>query len=226
MLLPDQILRSKRKSISLTVRQDGSLVVRAPSEMTDEEIQDFVDLKSSWILNHRSRLLAQSEAYPPHQFSEGEIFLFFGGEYRLSFTDARLPTPFLDDRKRIILLSPAVSSPASAIKEFYRDSLKRHLARLIPELCVTYGFTPSAIRVNSAKTRYGSCGGKNTLNFSWRIAMAPVEVIRSVVIPELCHTVHHNHSSSFWKLVLKLDPGYSLSHQWLKEHQAALLSLP
>ena len=80
----------------------------------------------------------------------------------------------------------------------------------------------NGIRVSAAKTRWGSCGANNTLNFSWRLAMTPLLSIEYVVAHELAHIKHRNHSKAFWDFVAQIMPNYEQGRAWLKQNGHAL----
>jgi hypothetical protein len=86
-----------------------------------------------------------------------------------------------------------------------------HYARL-------YNFHYQKIRLSSARTRWGSCSARGTLSFTWRLIMSPPEIIDYVVIHELAHTIHHNHSPQFWGLVGSILPDYAEKRKWLKHN--------
>jgi predicted metal-dependent hydrolase len=75
---------------------------------------------------------------------------------------------------------------------------------------------PSSVKITSAKTRFGSCSGKNALCFSYRVMMYPEKAIDYVVIHELCHILHHDHSKYFWQEVEKYMPDYKTVEKLLK----------
>ena len=77
------------------------------------------------------------------------------------------------------------------------------------------------IRITGARTRWGSCAGER-LNFTYRLAMAPLEVIDYVIVHELVHIEVKNHSKTFWKRVEKIMPGYKRRRRWLKENGYSL----
>ncbi len=112
----------------------------------------------------------------------------------------------------------------SELEQLVKRALKiippkvEHYARL---LNVSYG----RITVRNQKTRWGSCSGKGNLNFNCLLALAPNEVIDSVIVHELCHRKEMNHSKRFYSLVLEVYPEYFTHHKWLKEHGSALLRL-
>ena len=72
------------------------------------------------------------------------------------------------------------------------------------------------IYIRDQKTRWGSCSSKGNLNFNWRLIMAPLFIMDYIVVHELAHLVHPNHSRDFWKLVKKIVPDYKEKKEWLK----------
>ena len=73
------------------------------------------------------------------------------------------------------------------------------------------------IRLNSAKTRWGSCGPQGNLSFNWRLIQAPTEVLDYVVVHELAHLIERNHSRRFWAKVAQFCPEYKTARKWLRE---------
>ncbi len=76
-----------------------------------------------------------------------------------------------------------------------------------------------SVKINSAKTRWGSCSGKNSLNFSWKLIIADERAIDYVVVHELAHTIEHNHSKQFWKIVESYIPDYKYRKTLLERAQ-------
>ena len=84
------------------------------------------------------------------------------------------------------------------------------------------GVNYRALRIRSARTRWGSCSPRGTLSFNWKLVMAPPVVIEYVVVHELCHLKELNHSPSFWKLVETHCPGWRAQRKWLRANEIAL----
>lgn len=97
--------------------------------------------------------------------------------------------------------------------------LRHRATEIIPQRVAYYapmmGVTPAGIKITSARTRFGSCSGKNSLCFSWRLMLYPPQAIDYVVVHELAHIRHHNHSKDFWAFVASVMPDY-------RERQALL----
>ena len=79
------------------------------------------------------------------------------------------------------------------------------------------------ITIRDQKTRWGSCSARGTLSFNWRLMLAPPAVLDYVVVHELCHLTHMNHSPAFWALVESVCPDYRIHRKWLKEHGQELI---
>jgi len=99
----------------------------------------------------------------------------------------------------------------------YKLEAKKYIVLRCSELAEKHGFTHKWIRITSAKTRWGSCSSKKTLNFSYRLIMAPKNCIDYVIIHELCHLRQMNHSAKFWKEVSDIMPEYKQYEKHLKD---------
>ena len=97
---------------------------------------------------------------------------------------------------------------------------RRRAAEILPQRVAHYaplmGVTPTGVKITSARTRFGSCSGKNSLCFSWRLMLYPAEAVDYVVVHELAHIRHHNHSKSFWRTVEQFMPDYKERRKLLK----------
>ncbi len=85
-----------------------------------------------------------------------------------------------------------------------------------------HGFEFKKIRISSARTRWGSCSTLGTLSFTWRLVLAPLDVLDYVVVHELCHLSELNHSKKYWGLVEEILPDYKARRTWLKENGGRL----
>ena len=100
--------------------------------------------------------------------------------------------------------------------KLYKLIAKEHITRRVAHFAHKMKVNPTAIRITSAKTRWGSCSGKNSVNFSWKLIMADDDTIDYVVVHELAHITEHNHSSKFWKIVEGIVPDYKEKKEKLK----------
>lgn len=170
-----QLIRSRRKTLSLEIRPDGALLVRAPARMPKREIDNFLLSKAGWIEKH----LPKAPLLP--QFTPEEIAAF-----------------------------------------------SRETANLLPEKVAHYaarlGVSYGRITVRCQKTRWGSCSSRGNLSFHCLLSQMPETVFDYVVVHELCHRKHMNHSPQFWGAVAAILPDYKASRNWLKTQGTALLN--
>lgn len=104
----------------------------------------------------------------------------------------------------------------------YKKLAREIIPPRVEEFAQKYGFTYTSIRITSAQSRWGSCTSKKTLNFTYRLALAPQEVIDYVIVHELCHLRQMNHSSKFWAEVAAIMPDYKNQEKWLKQNGASI----
>jgi hypothetical protein len=216
-----QVIRSRRRTLALQIAPDASLIIRAPHRASDEAIRQAVKNKMPWILKRQR--LARETFRPPvkHDFIDGEEFLYMGQWRKLVVVPgARIPLVFNENE---FLLSGAYLPEAQRLfKKWYREKALEIIKERIKQYAEMTGLKYSKISVTSAKKRWGSCSFKGNLNFSWRLIMAPPEVIDYVIIHELAHIEEHNHSARYWDKVRALFPDYRQAKQWLHSNHLLL----
>lgn len=218
----NRLVRSRRKTVGLIIERDASLTVRAPASMPREEIELLVRRKRPWIT--RKQELARQRARMREQkcFVEGELHLYLGEPYPLVLAEGR---PFVRfDGGRFLLAPSQAHRGRELLIGWYRKETRRLLSDRVSSFASGMGLTYRKLRVSGALQRWASCGSTGNLNFSWRLAMAPPAIIDYVVVHELAHRAHPNHSSSFWNMVEAVMPDYRKRRRWLRE-QGHLLAL-
>lgn len=166
-----KIIRSGRKSLSLSVDDELNVVVRAPYSANDALINDFVSKNSQWI----SKAVERKKAFLS----------------RVNITDNEVES-LIRQAKDII---PKRVDYFSSIMNIY----------------------PTGIKITKAKKRFGSCNQKNSLCFSCFLMQYPLEAVDYVVVHELAHIRHHNHSAEFYSLIRRYMPDYKQREKLLKE---------
>jgi predicted metal-dependent hydrolase len=201
------------------VTPEATLLVKAPYHVPLGYIEGLVRKKSSWV----RRKIAEVSARPRSavkRFVEGEEFLYLGMPYPLKVKDAISGGVELGGE--LFISRDALPDAPRAIETWYR----RQALKVLTERCGHYapriGRPPAAIRVTGASRRWGSCGPRGTVNFSWRIIMAPSAVVDYLVVHELSHLVVHDHSRAFWDTVRTHMPDYRQHEEWLKRNEGLL----
>ena len=212
--------RSNRKTLALYITDDAKLEARAPLKMPKSDIDRFIEQKQRWISKHLAAKAEQSEKRSAFCLDYGDFVLFRGKEYpiearvanRAGFDGECFYMPHGFDSDRII----------ETVKHIYKLLAKKLLTVKTAEFAAKMSVEPSAVKINSAKTRWGSCSGNNSINYSWRLVLANDDVIDYVVIHELSHIKHHDHSDRFWEDVSTVMPDHKQHRQSLKELQKKL----
>lgn len=210
---------SRRKSLALKVDHSGASI-HMPRLMPMMFAKAFVKKKSAWIIN---KLEQQASRIPTkHQFIEGEIFLYLGKSYPLKLLEHKSkPSITLDnDSLNCMARLNKVSKNAisGAIITWYKQQANAYLKTRTAELMANTGLNAKTIQIKTYRARWGSCKINGDIQLNWKLIMAPVEIIDYVIIHELSHTVHHNHSPQFWQLVAQHCPDYKNAQQWLKNN--------
>lgn len=216
----DEFIRAKRRTMSIQIRPDGKVIVRAPLRVAEKVVRAFVESKADWIMQKKAEA-ATRPPVPTRTFRDGERLLLLGREIPLRVDPGQRAGLTLKDA---FILSPKAQPNAAAVFEkWYKAYALKLLTERVALYAAQHGFQPKRVRISSARTRWGSCSTSGTLSFTWRLVMAPLEVVDYVVIHELVHLKVHNHSKTFWDSVAALMPDYKRRMAWLKKHSAAMI---
>jgi predicted metal-dependent hydrolase len=106
----------------------------------------------------------------------------------------------------------------AAVERVARAEARRVLSDEVAVAASALGVRVAALSIRDPRTRWGSCTSTGRLSFSWRLVLAPPEVLRYVAVHEVCHIVEPNHQPAFWALVERLMPGWRAQRLWLRRH--------
>jgi predicted metal-dependent hydrolase len=211
----DQIIRSKRRTLTLIVENDGSLIVRAPIRVSEKMIREFADSHTLWIEKKQAQARVVISS-PAKKFAAGEVFPYLGQSYVLEVVGGQKKALQLDGNFK--LTEHAQGNAQKAFQDWYRNQARQIIGEHVNLFATRYNFHYGKIRISSARTRWGSCSSTGNLSFAWRLILNPIEVVDYVIIHELVHTVVHNHSKRFWKRVEKILPNYKEYNKWLRKN--------
>lgn len=226
-----KIIRSRSLSsgISISVHPERGVVVRAPFWVPGSVIQKFIEERSDWIRKHLAKVGPKGAE---KKYIDGEMHLYFGREYPLRLVPAAVPirtsVELDEDSIRIDLYHGHEGAKKnSEIKEgllrWYLETGISVITEKVNRYTGAIGVDYSRIDIKKVSSIWGSCSPGNRLCFNRKLIMAPHEVVDYVVIHEVCHLVHRNHSSRFWGLVAKFDPQYKEHRRWLRRNHHLLI---
>ena len=216
----DTIKYARRKTMGLYITKKAEIEVRAPIGTSKKVIRDFVENHEEWIDLHHRQVKQKVEKQERFKLNFSDQLLFLGEPYPLVPVE-ETSTGFDGQR----FYADAQANPEeikNGMVKIYRGLAKQVLDYHVEELGAHMGLKPKAVKINGAKTRWGSCSGKGNLNFSWYLVMAKEETIRYVVVHELAHLLEMNHSENFWKIVAQVLPDYKQEQEKLKKLQQQL----
>jgi predicted metal-dependent hydrolase len=111
-----------------------------------------------------------------------------------------------------------------ALDAWYREQARAELKRVADHEAARLGVTYTRLSIRDQLTRWGSCSKTGALSFNWRLVLAPSAILTYVVVHELCHRIHHDHSAAFWSAVAAARPTFREERTWLAEHGHELLA--
>ncbi len=181
-MMTAELIRSRRKTLSLQVRPDGSVLVRAPLLTPKHEIQRFLEKHTDWIVKQQARMIARAEAAALiPQLSAGEL---------------------------------------NALKK----AAKKDLTARVEAFAARMGVSCGRIAIRHQKSKWGSCSSSGNLNLNCLLMLTPEYVRDYVVVHELSHRKHMNHSPAFWAEVARILPDYKTARAWLRENGTAVMN--
>lgn len=122
------------------------------------------------------------------------------------------------DKAENLDLTPAEARRLETFKQRYREEARALIGQRLNHFQPLTGGTYTSVTIRDQKTRWGSCSSRGTLSFNYRLIFAPPAILDYVVVHELCHLTHMNHSAAFWAHVSSVLPDYRVRRQWLKDH--------
>jgi len=218
------IKSARRKTMALKVTRDG-VSVHMPSNAAISLAKKFVQQKTSWI---QYKLKQQDSRQPViKHYVDGESLLFLGEQYNLRLNQSAVTNIHKDNTDIVITSRSAPPSTASVkrnLVNWYKQQAELYIKERTQQLAEKTGLKPRSITVKTYKARWGSCRITGDIQFNWKLMLAPPAIIDYVIVHELCHLTHHNHSAAFWQLVNHHYSDFKQARQWLKEngHQLEL----
>jgi len=217
------LMRSSRKTASIYIERDGQVSVLVPEKLTDRQIEDLLERKRKWIYRSLAEWQDLNARKVHRDYVNGEGFLYLGRSYRLKLVPDLGEALMLKDGYFCLRANNgSISNADSDFKAFYRE---KGVTRIPPR--VTYfqgkmGVETTAIKVIDLKHRWASCSPVGSLNFHWKCMMAPLTILDYIVVHELAHLIHSNHTQAFWNEVDKVMPDFQERKEWLRVNGAGM----
>ena len=214
----------RRNSVALIVK-DNTLYVKAPFYISEKTINNIITIKKKWI----TKKFAEDNilrGQPIIKYNNGDILLFKGKQYKLNVKEfssnkVELPNTFFN-----VYINESYQNKViikDTILKWYFYESKYYLNKTITYYKNLMDVSVNDIKISEYKSKWGSCNKAKNLTFDWRIIMAPEQVLRYLVVHELSHIRHPNHSLSFWRNVESFMPSFNIHRKWLSKNGKFLL---
>jgi predicted metal-dependent hydrolase len=220
MELNYKVVFSKRKTLTITVERDRSVVVTAPEGTSPEKIQKIVESRKLWIYEKTRH--AQKYSPLPHppgkELVSGESLPYLGRQYRIELTDDVGTIRF----EQKFLIPRGLANKSEVFRKWFIAKAEEKILPRVALHARNLGVTYKQAKIGDGKYRWGSCTPNDNVIFNWRLIKAPMFVIDYVVVHELAHLIESNHTPEFWNIVRAQAPTMEKAKAWLQKHGALL----
>lgn len=211
---------SNRKTMKISLKAPDIVEVVAPKGISEQVILDNVRKNAKWIITKLSEIKENEKRRVKKEYIDGEVFLYLGKNYELQLIiDDLLSKPIVKfNNENFIIKTPTRNQDLmrKAMEHWYRQRTYEIVVEKANYFQKYFEVKPRYIKVKEQKKRWASCTSNKDLLFNWRCSMAPSWVLDYIVIHEMCHMVHMNHSNEFWALVENIMPDYKKKREWLR----------
>ena len=198
------------------INNDAALIVRAPFHASEEVINEVVLKHKERLEKRQKEVQLRNLKFNKKEFVNGERFLYLGNDYPLKLVDNR--EILLNFENEFFLSKKYLSHAKNIFMIWYKRRAYEIISQRVRLYAQKRGFKYNKINITNAQKRWGSCSHQGNLSFAWRLIMAPLPIIDSVVVHELVHLELKNHSKIFWNKVGSLDHQYKEHKEWLKNN--------
>ena len=214
------------RGIRLEIRHDTGLTVVVPRNFKQGQVQDILQKKASWILRHLPDLKPVQMPLFSKEVDHGEKISYMGKNVELVIVSngSKSSSAELKDHRICIYLNGRQGSVARVLEHWYRSQAEMVFTQKADFHKENMGLGYHSIHIRGQKTRWGSCSPSGNLSLNWKLLLAPEPVIDYVIIHELAHLKHMNHSQKFWDFVSRYCPDWKKHRKWLIMHEQELKS--
>ncbi len=215
-----------RQTTDIVIERNGIITVRPPLKMTPGQVDETVFSKRMWIYRNLAEWRELNSKNVSREWVNGESFPYLGSQYRLLLVNGQDEPLKLKDGRfcllRSIIETGDKEAPYQVFENFYKQKGLNRLVKRVVYFASKVGVSPGKVQIKEIGYRWASCLKNGDLHFHWKCLMAPLTIIDYIVVHELCHLHHRDHSLAFWNEVDKVLPDYRERKEWLRLRGAEL----
>ena len=217
---------SDRKTTDIVIERNGDIVVRPPKDYSAKQVDAVVESKRMWIYRNLAEWRDLNATAVVREWVNGETFLYLGRSYRLSLVTGQEADLILKEGRfclnRELIDVGGTKSAKKAFESYYSNKCLQRIEQRVKYFAPKVGVQPTSVKVRDMGYRWASCNKGNALAFHWKCMMAPSKIIDYIIVHELCHIHHRNHSDVFWNEVDKVMLDFRERKEWLRNNGANL----
>ena len=209
----------RRKRLGLVVTERGA-EVRIPQRCAERHGHQFLRENIGWVREQLRGLARRQSQVPDHHFAFGARFPWLGNTLELDRAARAADAGIRDGYLQLYCRTrePDEAQIQSALQKLYQREALVLLQEKSAYFAGLLDLQFSSVKVRRTRSKWGHCTIRGELQYNWLVCLAPEPVVDYLVIHEVCHLRHHNHSREFWALVASLCPDYKRLRRWLKEN--------
>ena len=216
---------SRRRTMELRVTRDNTIRVLCPASVTDQQIEHWIQSKSSWI---DAKLLVNSkrQSIVLPKLQTGAYWWYRGQNLTLKIEQSKHSgVELIEDALVVGSAGAGQQTILQLLRSWYFDQAHGRFLQRATLFADRLSVKPARIELKPYRAMWGRCNSRGEVAYDWRVIVAPDRVLDYLVIHELCHLKHFDHSRSFWSLVESQQPEYRDSRVWLTEHATFVKSM-
>ena len=224
MSTPYELYYTDRKTLGIKVYPDTSVKVFAPIDTDLPIIEQHLKAKRKWIEKQQKAFQTYLPPTPPRQYIGGETFLYLGKQYMLKIEPSTAEEVKLYQGRLVVkTLNPEATHIKKLLQQWYIARATILFNKLFEEqfyLFKRFGLENPILQIKKMEKRWGSCTPQQKIILNPELIKAPIACINYVILHELCHLVHHNHSQAFYQLLNQFMPDWQKYKQLLETKMA------
>lgn len=216
------LIYKKRKTLKISIEENGEVKVEAPIKANNEEILRIIKLKAKWIINKQEEIEKINNEKVTREVTYGKCYLYLGKYYPLKLTVEKniknISVNLVGENLIVISNTYDEEKIKLAIKKWYKEKTLERAKKRISYYENCFYHKVKDIKVKEQKSRWASCTYDNRILFNYRIIMAPAYIFDYIVVHEMCHMKHKNHSKEYWESVGEILSDYKERKLWLRKN--------
>lgn len=219
--IPYRLRRSDRKRLRIVVKPDLTVTADAPRSFSALEVAEAVQSKAKWVAKQVASFEDFHPLPTPHKFISGETFVYLGRQYRLKVVEGEKSPGKLRGRYLHVTVPDKKSSSTvrNAVDAWYRtraDEVFRRYLETCMKVASRHGIKEPTLVIRDMRTRWGSCSASGRVTLNLKLIQAPVHCVEYVIMHELCHLAHHDHSPAFYRILTRCMPDWEKRREVLR----------